>query len=606
MLILLNISRLTLACAIAVALAAPSAGAVANEAINENPMTASAKFAPERTAPGGTTELRIEMQLAKGHHAYVDRFKVAIDSPDGLKIDSLRITPQLRFKDTVSGAMKAGVENAATLLATVEVPASFTAGASEAQIRFVYQACTPEHCLFPKTLDLRASLIVGSADAGLKSIGTVVPPKISPTVIAASDFSYALGRGTGSALFFVFIVGFLTSLTPCVYPMIPITLAVLGARTQGQSQLRSFLLSAAYVLGIATTYSALGVAAASTGALFGSALSNVYVVTAIALIFVVMALSMYGLFELQVPARLRNRLGNGQAPAGFFGAYLTGLIAGVVASPCVGPVLVGVLAYIAQTRDRFLGFIFLFTFACGMGVLFMALGAFSQLIKRVPKSGAWMESTKFVFGTTMVGMALYYVEPIYPAWLFRALLASALIALSSAFGAFEPNSGLTPRGRLRKGAMIAIFIVGAALAVASALERFVGGIGVSLSASTNSEIAKLDWKPFTDEALTAAASSHLPVIIDFSADWCAACKELERFTFSDARVREKSRAFTLLTVDATNESPALTALQKRFAVAGLPQLIFYDSSGVQRPELALSGFENADSFLARMERAAIK
>ena len=574
-------------------------------AINENPLHAQAKFVPETTAPGGTTELRIDIRLDEGHHAYLERFKVAIDSPDGAKVDAFHVDPIVKFKDAVSGEMKDGVEKQATLRATVEIPASASPAQQTAQIRFTYQACTEDHCLFPKTIPLEASLRVGSAAEGYRSLDarpSIGAPSPSVAGSGGSDFESALGRGTLSALAFVFVIGFLTSLTPCIYPMIPITLAVLGARAKEQSRARGLALSVTYVLGIAVTYSALGVAAASTGALFGHALGNVYVVSAIALIFAAMGVSMYGAFELQAPAFLRDRLGVSKGETGFIGAFLTGLVAGVVASPCVGPVLVGVLAYIAQTQDRFLGFLFLFTFACGMGVLFVALGAFSQLIGRIPKSGPWMDGVKFVFGTTMIGMALYYIKPVYPDWAFQAIAGAALIGVASSFGAFEANASLTPWTRLRKGAMQAAFFVGVGFVAVAALARF-ASLPEIVRAEGGRSSVKLDWKPFTDEALAEALAARKPVILDFSADWCASCKELEKFTFVDPRIRERSAEFALLTIDATKETPFINELQRRFSVVGLPTMIFFDVQGRRRDDLTVTGFETAEPFLARMDKA---
>jgi len=397
--------------------------------------------------------------------------------------------------------------------------------------------------------------------------------------------------------------------------MIPITLDVLGARTKGQSKLKSFSLSFTYVLGIALTYSILGVTAAKTGALFGSALSNVYVVTAIALLFVTMGLSMYGLFELQVPAFLRDKVGTAKTGSGYGGAFMTGLIAGVVASPCVGPVLVSVLAYIARTQDIFLGFALLFTFAMGMGVLFMVLGTSSAMISKVPKAGNWMELVKFAFGTIMVGMALYYIKPLYPAWLFNTLVGIAAILIASAYGAFEPNEKLESAGRMRKGAMLATFVIGLVFATSGLLERagvplmsgaFIAqGGGAAGGNSTGSALntVKLDWKPFSTAALEEATRAKKPVIIDFFAEWCGACKELEHLTFPDPRIRSLSEKFVLLKVDATEESPELDKLKKQYTVMGLPTMIFYDIAGQVRSDLTLTGFENADAFLKRMTSA---
>ncbi|MEK7356318.1 MAG: cytochrome c biogenesis protein CcdA, partial [Bdellovibrionota bacterium] len=474
----LRLAQLKLMGALVLALALPfNAGAFGDneEVINTNPLTATLRWQPSSVEPGATAEAFIDVKLDKGFHAYVDKFKLIVVSHDDFKVGDLKASPTVEFLDKSSGKTKIGLENAGQVRALIEIPRGFALGTLDTKLKFTYQACKEELCLFPKSIELSAPLaIVASGGGGSgespKTVKDYLPT--SPLVQApANEFDKALGHGVFFALFVVFGMGFLTSLTPCIYPMIPITLAVLGARTKGQSKLKSFSISFTYVLGLAMTYALLGVVAAKTGALFGSALSNVYVVSAIAFVFVTMGLSMYGLFELQVPAFVRNRVGTAQTGSGYGGAFATGMIAGVVASPCVGPVLVSVLTYIAQTQNLVLGFAFLFSFAMGMGILFMVLGTSSNLISKVPKAGAWMDITKFAFGTAMIGMALFYVSPLYPTWLFNSLLGFAIILIASAYGAFEPNEKLEGAGRVRKGAMLAAFVIGLVFTLSGVLEK---------------------------------------------------------------------------------------------------------------------------------------
>jgi thiol:disulfide interchange protein DsbD len=570
------------------------------EKINTNPLTATVRLQPSTVSVGQTAELIFDLKLADHYHAYADKFKVAIESPDDLKIGDFKLSPLVKFMDSVTHKEREGLEHAGTARAIFEVPKGFKAGSVAAKVKLTYQACSKESCLFPKTITLDLPFVVAA------SVSATPHEVAAISAVPQGSFEKAMSQSLFMAILVVFGMGVLTSLTPCIYPMIPITLAILGARTKGQSKMKSFSLSLAYVFGIAFTYSILGVAAAKTGAIFGSALGNVWVVSAIALLFGVMSLSMYGVFELQVPAFIRDKVGSAQTGSGFGGAFATGLIAGVVASPCVGPVLVSVLTYIAQTQNMVLGFVLLFSFAMGLGVLFMVLGTSSALIGKMPKAGAWMEITKFVFGTVMVVMALYYIAPIYPKWLFNLLLGVAVVLIASAYGAFEPNEGLSSQGRLRKGLMLAAFVIGLVFAGVGVLDKagvqLASGASATLMAAAPST-PELGWQKYSNQALANAIASKRPVLIDFFAEWCGACKELEHDTFTDARVRELSEKFVLLQIDATDDFPGLDKLKSTYGVMGLPTMVFYDSSGHVRKELTVTGFENADSFLKKMTGA---
>ncbi len=586
-----------------------SLGSVAHasdQEINTNPLTAKVRLQPSTVGDGQTAELHFDMEIAEHYHAYVDKFKIAVESPDDLKVADIKVSPVVKFMDSVTKKEREGVENKAQGRAILEIPQGFKHGDHVAKVKLTYQACSKENCLFPKTIELDAPFKVVASVAGASNNPPPTAPDTQAAAAPANSFERAMGQSMFMAILVVFGMGVITSLTPCIYPMIPITLAVLGARTKGQSKLKSFSLSLAYVLGIAFTYSILGVAAAKTGAMFGAALGNIYIVTAIALLFVGMALSMYGVYELQVPAFIRNKVGTAQTGSGYGGAFATGLIAGVVASPCVGPVLVSVLTYIAQTQNLVLGFVLLFSFAMGLGLLFIVLGTSSALISKMPKAGAWMDITKFVFGSVMVGMALYYVAPIYPKWLFHSLLGLAVVMIASAYGAFEPNEGLTSKGRIRKGAMLASFVIGLMFVATGLLDK----AGIALPSGSAGLVAgqpaatpHLNWQKFSEASLASAIADKKPVVIDFYADWCGACKELEHETFPDARVRKLSEKFVLLQVDATDDFPGLDKLKKTYGVMGLPTMIFYDGAGQVRKELTLTGFENADAFVKRMNGA---
>ena len=574
-----------------------------NEIDIKDPLTARVRFQPSSVEAGGTAEIIMELDLAAHFHAYADRFKLVIESPDDLKLDQYKVSPIVPFKDSVTKSMKDGIEGKAVLRALVEVPAGAKAGAVDAQIRFTYQACTSEYCLFPKTRILKAPLEIRGPAAPVASASGSAPVAANSSD-SGIQLKGALEKGLPSALLLMFVVGFLTALTPCIYPMIPITLAVLGVRAprggQKPSLWRSFSIAVVYVLGLAVTYSTLGVIAASTGSLFGSALSNVYVVTAIAVIFVAMGLGMFGLFEVQAPAFIRNRIGTGEARGGYLGAFSTGLVAGIVASPCIGPVLVSVLAFIAQTQNKTLGFLLLFTFALGMGMIFIVLGLSGNLLSRLPKAGNWMEGVKFLFGTIMIGMAFYYIQPIYPQWLFLALLGIAGILLSSFYGAFDPLiHPITNASRFRRGLMLALFLFGTAFAIYGTMTRL--GLLERPAAAAVASSEPIVWRTYTPADFDAAIASGKPVMIDFMAEWCGACKELEELTYP--KVAADMNKFVLFKVDATESTDEITAYTTKYNIVGLPTLLFFNSKGQALTDLSLTGFEDAEKFGKRLQEA---
>ncbi|MBN8539520.1 MAG: protein-disulfide reductase DsbD [Deltaproteobacteria bacterium] len=611
-----------LVCAVALSLlSAPlsslTASASGDEKVAENPMTAKARLEISAQDPKSATVI-VDLDLADPYKAYADRFKLVVEEPTDVKLEPFQLTPVVQFMDTFSKKMKDGIKKKGTMTAKVKLPNAESA--KVLKLKLTYQACTTEHCLFPKHIVLTPGAMAAKA-ASIASVEPKVETKDTTTPSRApatsggqsSEFEKAMGAGLLSAVLFMFVAGFLTSLTPCIYPMIPITLAILGAserRSGGRadtstkhSKLRSFFLSIFYVLGIGVTYSILGVTAASTGALFGSALSNIYVVSGLALLFVAMGLSMYGLYEIQAPAFIRDRVGQGKSETGYFSSFAMGLAAGVVASPCIGPVLVSVLAYIAQTQDKALGLILLFSFAMGMGVLFVALGTSSSLLQKVPKAGAWMDTVKFVFGTTMIGMAIYYIAPVYPDWAVRAIIGLSVVLIASAYGAFAPAT--TGASQVKKGAAVAAFCIGIALMMVSTLEK--SGVQFATAGGATSispgNVAKLGWQSYSDEALAAAIEQKKPVLVDFWADWCGACHELEEKTFPDDRIQALSKNFVLFKIDATNDSPEIDKLKKTYSVMGLPTMVFYDTNGQIRTDLTVTGFMNADDFLDRMRKA---
>ena len=417
--------------------------------------------------------------------------------------------------------------------------------------------------------------------------------------------SLELGAGLWAALPILFAAGVLTSLTPCVYPLIPITVSIFGARNKASSRGRAAALSTTYVLGIATMYSGLGLGAAASGKAFGSFMGNPWVVGIFALAMLAFAASMFGLFEIRVPSSVQTKLAS-VGGIGFGSAFVMGLVAGIVAAPCTGPVLGAVLTFVATTRDLWFGFWLLFSYAMGMGLLFFVLGTFSVSL---PKSGAWMDSVKTVLGIALVVVAISFVRPLLPKapevgfdpmWL--AVIGGVAIAIAVLIGtvhrSFYDGAGIKTAGIVLTVAALS-FRLGWIVEPSVAEVQVAGGEGKT--------VGKIAWVYDEAKALAQAKAENKPILIDFYADWCTACVELDKHTFTDPKVREVlTNEFITLKVDGTEDSDEVMALQSKYGVVGLPLVTVVSPEGKQLEDPKILGFLPPEKFLAeigKVERA---
>jgi thiol:disulfide interchange protein DsbD len=422
---------------------------------------------------------------------------------------------------------------------------------------------------------------------------------------AGSDLGLARQLAQGSLVAFAvaFAGGVLTSLTPCVYPLIPVTVSIFGAKQSG-SRAHAMALSGLYVLGIAITYSALGASAALTGRAFGTVMQNPLVLGLVVAVFLAMAASMFGAFELQLPASLQARLSS-VGGAGYAGSFAMGLVAGLIAAPCTGPVLAAALAFVATKGSVAFGVGIMFAYALGIGLLFFLIGAFSVSL---PKSGPWMDTVKSIFGVALLAMALVYLEDLFPGVkaLFSATRAAAVAAAAAAaagvlLGALGGRvSALRhPMGqKLSRGAAVALVALGAVYAV-----------GVGSARSTAQADEGIAWLVNQEtEGLALARAERKPVIIDFWADWCAACKELDHTAWSDPRVREEAKRFVTIKVDNSADkiadprvSDAVDRAFAKYGILGQPSVVFIDPRGRELPAVArVTAVVDADEMLKRM------
>ncbi|MFO0583191.1 MAG: cytochrome c biogenesis protein CcdA [Anaeromyxobacter sp.] len=398
---------------------------------------------------------------------------------------------------------------------------------------------------------------------------------------AASDLGLGALLGAGSVLAFAvaFAGGVLTSLTPCVYPLIPITVSIFGAR-KASGRGEAMALSGLYVLGIAAMYSALGVGAALTGAAFGSVMSNPWVIGFVAVVLAAMAASMFGAFELQLPGAWQARL-NTVGGAGYLGAFAMGLVSGIIAAPCTGPVLAAALTFVAAKGSVAFGLGIMFTYALGMGLLFFLIGAFSVSL---PKSGPWMDTVKSFFGVALLAAAGVFLKDAFPAVkaLFSAARGAALVAAGAAaagvlLGALQGSFHAAWGARLAKGLGVALLVGG-----------IVYGVGAAGARDRARMAASFAWLHSEEEALAKARAEGRPVIVDFWADWCTACKELDKIAWSHPAVREEAARFVAVKLDGSEETPAFQAAYEKYGIVGMPTVIFIDSSGKEHPERVMT------------------
>lgn len=396
-----------------------------------------------------------------------------------------------------------------------------------------------------------------------------------------------MAESTSLTLLGVFLAGFASSLTPCVYPLIPITLALFGARTE-TSRLKAFGLSICYVLGIATTYTVLGIFSAYTGALFGSFQSNPIVIMTVSAFMIYLALCMLEITRFSLGSGLQSKASQ-VGGKGFGGAYLMGAASGIIAAPCVGPVLAAILAKAATTKDLFQGGLLLFTYSIGLGMIFIILGTYSNLITKIPKSGGWLSAVKYLMAAALLIATWSLAWPLLPDWSEEfsrnqiLLGSSLLILLCASIGVLSFKKNIAALK------FLSCFVLSfAAFNFYSTYERPAIAI----------EIA---WQDSLESALDQAKTSNKIVFVDLYADWCTACVEMGKKTFPDSAVQAAFKSFVLAKVDFTDpESEYNTKLAAKYSVSGLPTMMFIRPDGSEIREKRLEGFLPPAEFLAKL------
>ena len=480
---------------------------------------------------------------------------------------------------TVRAFTFSGGQKLAVFEGTIQIP--FTANLQSGDAikgKLHYQACNDTVCLPPRDAEV-------TIDAN--AVAPVVATPVAPAPATSSSFTplsaapkagamaptdrlsaaYA-EHGLPLTLLILFVGGLALNLTPCVFPMIPITVGFFAMQSDGRRS-RRFALSLAYVIGIVITYSALGVFAALSGRMFGSWLQSPAVLIGFAVLMLVLASSMFGVWEFRVPQFITNR---SAGRAGVAGALTMGLFVGIVAAPCVGPVVVALFTLVAAIAKPSIGMAMFATLAFGLGFPYLiALNVF-------PKPGEWMVQVKKAMGFVLIAMAFYFLRAVIGETPFRLGVAASLL-----IGAIFLFMSKGLRGRFMR--------------LACAFILLAGGVAFAIPPRKGAEV---HWQKY-DAAV--ASTTGKPIVIDFFATWCIPCKELDEKTFSDASVAKDLDRFTRVKADLTNaEDPIVKELTKRYAIVGVPTVVFIDSSGNEQPQLRLTGFEPPEKFLARTQQ----
>ena len=465
-------------------------------------------------------------------------------------------------------------------------PANIKPGTYKLAVIFDYQSCNDKTCLPPNSVSDTLTIEVADKQTAVKEINqdvfknveigyTSAAPVVTKSDSDDNSISSRLERsGLLLSLIFVFIGGLALNLTPCVYPLIPITIGYFGGQSEGKTS-RLVMMGVLFVVGLAITYSVIGVVTALSGSIFGSLLQNTYVILFIALIFLVLSLSMFGVYEFKLPDALVNKAGG--AKSGLFGAFFMGLTMGIVAAPCIGPFVLGLVTYVAAKGDPLFGFILFFDLAVGLGFPYLLLAIFSGKIKKLPRAGEWMEAVKHVFGFLLIGMAIYFLNPILPKNIQGFPLPVFMIIAALYLTFFDKLANRIMGFRIFKIVFSILLIVVAVYALVPSNKKSIG------------------WQHYKPEIASATLSGSKGMIIDFYADWCIPCKELDANTFSDGRVIALANNFISLKADMTKSlSPEVEALRNKYNIVGVPTVLIIDSKGkeVQR----ITGFVNADEF----------
>jgi thioredoxin:protein disulfide reductase len=579
----------------------------------------------------GPDQIQLTWDIAEGTYLYSHMLELAIEETGDVAIASFERPAGDIKKDSI--LPDGSVGDVEVYHDRVDLTLPLLRGSSEpTEVTLIakYQGCAEIGICYPPqtqkvTLSLPEALATAvmptaaaAPPAATQSSASVVgaPPPGGDEPVSEQDRIASVLANSGVwvivAAFFGF--GLLLAFTPCVFPMIPILSGIIAGQGPNITTRKAFVLSLVYVLAMALTYTVVGVLAGLFGANLQAAFQNPWVLTSFALIFVLLALSMFGFYELQLPSSLQSKLAeisNKQEGGTLIGVAIMGLLSALIVGPCVAPPLFGALIYISQTGDAVLGGVALFALSMGMGAPLIAIGTSAG--KLLPRAGAWMDAVKAVFGVTLLGVAIFMLERILPPAVAMLLWGLLLICSAVYMGALSQlPQGASGWSKLWKGIGVFLLIYGALMLLGAAAGGkdtvqplrglAVGGAGGGVAEASFTRVKTVED---LDREVAKAGALGKPVMLDFYADWCVTCKELERYTFSDPTVIAEMSRFVLLKADVTaNDAEDQALMQGRFGIPGPPAILFFDTTGNELKGYRLVGFKSADAFVEHLRRVA--
>lgn len=566
-------------------------------------------FQPRLTAIDGNT-LEVSIQVAPGYYLYKDKIAAKTLS-DRVQLGNLDLPAGEMKTDPYFGDMEVYHNDVfATLPLARATPESL-----ELELQVNYQGCADGGiCYMPVTRTMSVALPAATAVTALSAVSSGGPGASAPVSEQARLAALISNAGIWVVLATFFGAGLLLAFTPCVLPMVPILSGIIAGEGSNVSPGRGLTLASAYVAGMAVVYTAAGIVAAAIGIQLQAVFNQPWVLSLFAALFVVLALGMFGLFNLQMPSAVQTRLAalSGRQKSGtLIGAFVMGALSSLIVTACVAPPLVATLTVIGQSGDMLRGGGALFALSLGMGAPLLAVGASAG--KVLPKAGPWMVAVKSAFGFMMMGLAIWMLSRILPAALTLALWG-VLVFMAGVYlgGLTTLTAASLPHQKLGKGFGLLGVIYGAvlilgSLAGGSSLLQPLAGLGSRAQVGTI-EARGLDFRRIKtvqdlDTAIAAAASQRRPAMLDFYADWCVSCIEMEHYTFTDPDVREALADTVLLQADVTANDSDDQELLQRFGVFGPPTIVFFGPDGVRRQGFEVVGFMNAEKFAVHVQRA---